>query len=74
MGWFCWALGPEELDALKPLAKRLPETLVPGIGCGTELGLQPLRAKEGYPGGNCFHVPTFPDDPDVEVKQASGIR
>ena len=69
VGWFCGALGPEELHPLQPLAKRLPESFVPGVGRGSELGLQTLRAEERYPGGIRFYRPTFPDDPDIEVEQ-----
>ena len=73
MGRVCGALWPEELDPLQPLAKRLPEALVPRIGRDAELGLQTVRAKEGYACGRRFHGPTFPDDPDVEVKQAGRV-
>ena len=59
VGRFCRALGPEELDPLQPLAKCLPESLVPGIGRGAQLGLQPLRAKEWYPGRAAFTVQLF---------------
>ena len=68
-GWCCGALGPEKLDPLQPLAKRLPESLVSGIGRGAQLALQALGTEEGYSSGACFHRPTFPDDPDVEVEQ-----
>ena len=73
VGRVCGTLGPEELDPLQPLPKCLSEALVPGIGRGAELGLQSLRAKERYPGGRYFHSPAFPDDPDVEVKQAGRV-
>ena len=66
-GWCCRALRPKELDSLKPMAKGLPESLVPGIGRGAQLALQALRTEEGYSSGACFYSPTFPDDPDVEV-------
>lgn len=69
MGLFCGALRPKELDSLKPMAQGLPESLVPGIGRGTQLALQALGTEEGYSSGACFHSPTFPDDPDVEVEQ-----
>ena len=68
-GWCCRALRPKELDSLKPMAKGLPESLVPGIGRSTQLDLQALGTEEGYSSGACFHSPTFPDDPDVEVEQ-----
>ena len=68
-GWCCRALRPKELDSLKPMAKGLPESLVPGIGRGAQLALQALRTEEGYSSGACFYSPTFPDDPDVEVEQ-----
>jgi hypothetical protein len=72
-GCCCRALRPEELDPLQPVAKGLPESLVPGIGRGTQLALQALGTEEGYSGGACFHGPTFPDDPDIEVKQPRRI-
>ncbi len=51
------------------MAKGLPESLVPGIGRGTQLALQALGTEEGYSSGACVHSPAFPDDPDVEVEQ-----
>ena len=72
-GWCCRALRPKELDSLKPMAKGLPESLVPGIGRGTQLALQALGTEKGYSSGACFHRPTFPDDPDVEVEQPRGV-
>jgi len=72
-GWCCRALRPKELDSLKPTAKGLPESLVPGIGRSTQLALQALGTKEGYSSRACFHRPTFPDDPDVEVEQPGGV-
>jgi hypothetical protein len=68
-GRYCGALRPKELDSLEPMAKGLSESLVPGIGRGTQLALQALGTEEGYSSGACFHGPTFPDDPDVEVEQ-----
>jgi hypothetical protein len=69
VGWFCGALGPKEFDPFQPLAKCLPETHVPGIGRSAQLGLQSLRAEEGYADGDCLHSPASPDNPDVEVEQ-----
>ena len=52
------------------IEKRInPESLVPGIGRGAQLALQALGTEERYSGRACFHRPTFPDDPDVEVEQ-----
>ena len=51
------------------MAKGLPESLAPGIGRGAQLALQAVGTEEGYSCRACFHSPTFPDDPDVEVEQ-----
>ena len=67
---FCWALGPEGVHFLQPLAKRLAETLVARITRGAKLGLYSLGAKKRYANGSGFDGPAFPDRPDIEIEQA----
>ena len=67
---FCWALGPEGVHSLQPLAKRLAETLFARITRGTKLGLYPEGAKKRNANGSGLDGPGFPDDPDIEIEQA----